>query len=116
MLKPFGHKIIIKPDKVDDERDLGDGRKLQIIVNERLEKAGQIKGTLVAVGPDAWKAFRNIDRERRWYAEGDAWATLGDRVYFARYAGHYIEDPENPDEDFMIMNDEDITCLIVGDE
>lgn len=116
MLYPCGHRVLVKTKEVEKKKDLGNGLELELVygANEKLEKAAQIEGTVVAVGPDAWKAFRGIAPDGR-QVEGRPWAKVGDRVYYARYAGHPLMDPETGDE-FTILNDEDITCIITGME
>lgn len=114
MLYPCGHRVLVKTKEIETEKDLGNGLKLSVVVNERLEKAAQIEGTVIAIGPDAWKAFRAVDDEGRW-VNGRPWAKVGDRVYYARYAGHSLKDPETG-EDLTILNDEDITCIITGED
>lgn len=113
MLYPCGHRVLVKTKEVETEKDLGTGIKLQLVVNERLEKAAQIEGEVIAIGPDAWKAFRSVADDGRW-VNGKPWASVGDRVYYARYAGHELTDPETGVK-YTILNDEDITCIITGD-
>jgi len=38
--------------------------------------------------------------------------TIGDRVYYARYSGKTIEDG---DDKYIIVNDEDVQCIILGE-
>ncbi len=96
-LKPVGHRVLVKPDDLETETESGIVYRL----NTSQERSGQIFGTLVEIGPTAWKAFD----------DGEPWAEIGDRVAYARYAGKWIEDPETK-EMYVIMNDDDIVGRI----
>ena len=103
MITPIGHKILVKPDKVDTTSKGG----LILAIDEKLERAGQIRGTLVAMGSQAWKAFSSD-------FTGAPWAQIGDRVIFSRYAGKCVIDPET-EEEFQLMNDEDLVAIVTGE-
>jgi len=103
MIKPCGHRVLVKCDEVDEKTS--GGLYLAVQTKERKENE-QIFGNLVAVGPTAWKAFDKDDPEWK------PWAKVGDRVTFAKYGGFSIEDPVTK-EKFRILNDEDIVSVIV---
>jgi len=96
MIYPAGHRVIVKVDEIEEKTAGG-----IIMVNADKQTEANIFGTLVAVGPTAWKAFD----------DGVAWANVGDKVAFAKYGGFVIEDPDTK-ESFRLLNDEDITCVI----
>lgn len=100
MIKPCGHKVIVKADPVQKTSEGG----ILIVADEKMEKAGIQRGTLVAHGPQAWKAFSND-------FTGEPWASPGDYVVYARFAGKFIEDPYTKEE-YLIMNDEDILAIM----
>ena len=100
MINPKGHRIIVKPDKVEDMSAGG----IILQVDEKLEKAGIQRGVLVAVGDQAWKAFSTD-------FTGEPWANVGDYIYYSRYAGKIQIDPID-DEEYMILNDEDVLSVI----
>jgi len=105
MIKPTGHRVLVKPDKVEKTyKDSG----IIIHMDEKLEKGGIQKGLLVDHGPQSWKAF-SID------FTGEPWAKKGDYIYFSRYAGKFVQDPADPETEYMIMNDEDILGIITDD-
>lgn len=104
MIKPTGHRVLIKPDKVEKTTASG----IILGIDEKLEKGGVQKGLLVDTGPQAWKAF-SVD------FSGPPWATAGDYIYFSRYAGKFVQDPADPDTEYMIMNDEDILGVITDE-
>lgn len=107
MYNPAGHRVIVRPDPVEEVSEGGIVTTLP--ENVGMEQAGQVKGTLVGVGPNAWKAFD----------DGRPWASIGDRVIYSKYAGRYLEDPEadrndpnQRDAKVVILNDEDILATI----
>lgn len=110
---PKGHRVLIKPDSVDDQLnfDFGNGKTFQIVADKRLERSGQVHGTLVAVGEQAWKAFGKD-------FTGEPWASVGDKVLFCRNAGQFVCLPgeeNDPDKQFLLCNDEDITAVITDE-
>jgi chaperonin GroES len=99
MIKPAGYRVTVKPDPLEEVTESG------LIVaweNKDREQAGAFYGTLAAVGPSAWKA----------YDDGTPWASVGDRVVFSRYAGRYIDDPDDIDTKYILLNDEDVLAVI----
>ena len=110
MITPLGHKILVKVDPVEETTKGG----IVLVQDERLERAASIIGTLVAVGPSAWEAFRSVDAEGRW-VNGAPWAKIGDRVIYSRHAGTTQQDPED-DEWYVILHDEDLAAVITGEK
>ncbi len=104
MIKPTGHRVLIKPDKVEKTTASG----IILGIDEKLEKGGIQRGLLVDFGDQAWRAF-SID------FTGEPWANKGDYIYFSRYAGKFVQDPADPDTEYMIMNDEDILGIITDE-
>ena len=119
-LMPCGHKIIVQPDELERTHDVvkDDGSVIQLELvnhNERATQAAQITGTIVAIGPQAWKSFREVDENGKW-VNGMPWAGIGDKVYYSRHCGHLIENPEFPDDDdkrLLLLNDEDVNAIII---
>jgi len=103
MIKPVGHRVLVKPDDIEDTTAGG----IVLIQDERLEKASQVFGTLVAIGDQAWKAFSPD-------YTGEPWAKVGDRISYSRFAGKNLKDPETKEE-FIVMNDEDVVAVITGE-
>lgn len=104
MIRPTGHRVLIKPDRIEKTTAGG----IILTMDEKLEKGGIQRGLLVDYGPQAWKAF-SVD------FSGERWAEKGDYIYFSRYAGKFVQDPADPDTDYMIMNDEDILGIITDE-
>ena len=61
------------------------------------------KGVLIAIGPTAWKGNDFGDMP---------WAEVGDTIVFAKHAGKKVEDPQDKDTHYVVLNDEDICAVI----
>lgn len=95
-ITPKGNRIIIEQQKLETTTESGIILKLE---NEEAERAGNIRGTVLAIGEDCWTSWSS------------PWASVGDEVYFAKFAGKQIIDPVN-EEAYLIMMDEDIIATI----
>lgn len=113
MIKVRGFRVVVKPDPVTKETEAG----IIVSTDEKLEKTGIQRGVLVAIGADAWKAYRKIDENGK-EVNGEQWANVGDYVLFSRHAGRFVYDPFEDDErnEYMIMNDDDILAVLVEGE
>lgn len=102
-LMPIEYKVIVKPDLIEETDDVikaarAVGIELPEAQREK-EKNRQISGTLVAVGG---KAFEDM---------GNPMPKVGDKVYFARYAGIVLESDNK--EQFRLCNDKDVTGVLI---
>ena len=107
MIKPLLHRIIVKQQKLNEaHKDYQRAESLGIIIPEHEDtkraQAGVDKGTVVAIGPTAYRDF-NVDVP----------VSVGDVVAFARFSGKTIVDPET-DEEYVALNDEDIVAILTG--
>lgn len=73
------------------------------LVDEQSEQGAAIRGTIISLGEDAWKAY-NTKTEF-------AGLKVGDEVFFARYAGKVIKETDDSEE-LLVLNDEDIVCKV----
>lgn len=100
MIIPLGHRILIKPQTLEDVDDAYKAaKKVGIIINEdhqKLQQAAVDKGVVVSLGETAFKDFG-----------GNPWCAVGDLVAYARYGGKTIKDVETG-IDYLILNDEDV--------
>jgi chaperonin GroES len=95
-IQPLDLRVLVKPDPVEEKTS--GGIILADATKEREKYAGT-KATLVAVGCNAF---------REW---GDARKPApGDRVHFAQYSGARIKGEDG--EDYVIMNDADLTSIV----
>lgn len=98
MIQPAGHRVLVKVQEAVETT--ANGIIIPKTIADKQTEAG-IFGVVVAVGPTAWRAFD----------DGQAWATVGDRVAFAKYGGFVIEDPDT-NEQYRLLNDDDICAVI----
>ena len=107
-IKPVLHRIIIKPDSIED-RDEAFKRAKQagifIDSNEReREQAAVDSGTVISIGSTAFKDFG-----------ADNPVSVGDRVVYARYAGKAIVDPADEIK-YVAINDEDLIAILITEK
>ena len=113
MIHAIGFRIVLSPDKVSDseaEKTKQLAEKAGLVMPEKVQKdleaeqlreqGGVDQGVIIAIGPDAWKAYGGSD-----------WCKVGDYVAYAKHAGKWVKDPETS-ENMLVCNDEDIICVI----
>ena len=104
-----GHRVLLKPHFDHEEIQEGSLKGFQLDVGEtfKREKAATVVGEVVSIGNMAWKAFDGDNPDWK------PWCEVGDVVYFAKRAGKFIKIEE---EDYLIVNDEDIQAVILEGE
>lgn len=108
MIKPCGHRLVVKPFKQEDvDEVLAAAKKsgfldqIEIINNnKKREDASVDRGIVVAIGASAWMDFKT-----------DPWCKVGDEILFAKFAGKFVDDPETG-ESVCILNDEDVVAVV----
>lgn len=105
MIIPTLHRILVKADRLEEvDKTHVQAKKLGLVIPDHDDKkraqAGVDKGTVISIGPTAFRDFN-----------AESPIKVGDYVAYARFAGKIIDDPET-EEDFVLLNDEDIVCLI----
>lgn len=106
MIKVCGHRLLVKPiDYLDDDPNVKRAKESFGFVLPELEenkraKESVDKGTVVQIGPTAWKDFNS-----------DPWCAVGDVIVYAKFAGKLIADPET-NEKFVALNDEDVVAVL----
>lgn len=108
MLKPLGPRVVIKPDEFDHADPIYKRAKEAGIVlqMDKREQQAVVRGTVVSIGSMAFHAP---------VGDGTPWVKVGDRVYYAKYAGKEIIDPETSEE-LLLLNDEDLCVEITGEK
>lgn len=98
-IKAVGHRVLVKPFEIEKETSTG----IVIVVDEKREFAAQEYGTVVDIGPDAWREF-----------PGEPWAKIGDKIIYSRYGGKIVREPgeEDINKKFVILNDEDVLAKL----
>lgn len=95
---PTGGHLLVLPEKVE-EKTKG-GIYLPETAREKEQQAATV-GLLMAVGPSAWK---DLD-------DGSAWAEVGDKVSYSRYAGVTMVGQDN--ESYVLINDNDVLAKLL---
>lgn len=103
-IKPILHRILVKPDNLEDKDEaFGNARRAGIIIpksEKEREQAAIDSGTVLEVGPTAFKDFG---------AETPP-IKAGDHVVYAKYGGKVIVDPVD-NEKYVALNDEDVIAI-----
>lgn len=94
---PTGGHILVLPEKVE-EKTAG-GIYLPDTTRDQEQAAATI-GTVVSIGQSAWNDIDNHN-----------WATVGDKVSYARYAGVAMKGQD--DLDYVLINDNDILARLI---
>lgn len=117
--KIVGWRILVKPKSLDDilQEDVPEFLKqsdFKVALPPKMEKmveSATIEGTVVSVGPWAFKAyFRSTNGE-----QFECPVKEGDEITFARYAGEPWIDPDT-EEKYTVLNDEDVHCIKIKGE
>jgi co-chaperonin GroES (HSP10) len=95
MLKAIAWRVLVKPDPIEEKTSGG----IVLALDEKLEKGARMTGVIVDIGDDV---FPNSLTEF-------AGLKVGDRIYFAKYAGKVVVD-KNTKEEYIVLNDED--CVV----
>jgi co-chaperonin GroES (HSP10) len=105
MIIPTGHRILVKQEVYEEMDEVFKSAKaagIEIVKDKQVRYQDSVdKGVIVAVGATAWKDFG-----------GEPWAVVGDSVVFAKHAGKKVEDPEDKDTHYVVLNDEDIVAIV----
>lgn len=105
MIQIVGHRVLIKPFAVEEiDEKFKAAKNAGIIIpdsdSEALRKTAVDRGIVVGIGNTAFIDFG-----------GTPWCSIGDEVFFSRYAGKHITDPYTEDK-FVALNDEDIIAVV----
>lgn len=98
--KAVGYRLLVKVKKMEERTEGG------IILTERsrtqLEYSSGF-GTVVDIGPLAFKAFAKDN-------QGEPWCKIGDQVQFKSYSGLEctLLDEDNDEATYRFLNDDDI--------
>lgn len=113
-IKAVGHRVLIRPDPVLQKTKSG----LVLSIDVKAERTASQKGTVVDIGPMAWKNDLYGFGKEGW----EPWCKVGDRVFYPRYGGKLIcvnDGPHVADEErefLVVVNDEDIQLVILNED
>jgi co-chaperonin GroES (HSP10) len=99
-MKVKGYRILVKPDDIKTTSDGG----IVLVLDERMEQASQQFGTVIDIGPTCWT---NAEGEKL-----EQWCAVGDRILFSKHAGRFVYDPDDNDEEYMIILDTDVIATL----
>lgn len=108
MIIPILHRILVKQNKLEETHaDYIRASKAGLIIPDHPDKqraqAGVDIGTVVAIGPTAFKDYGV-----------DCPIAVGQTIAFARFGGKVVKDPKD-NQEYVLLNDEDV-CTIVNGE
>jgi co-chaperonin GroES (HSP10) len=103
VIKPVLHRILVKPDTIEDVDPVYARAKAAGLVtdfNERdREQAAVDTGVVIDMGPTVFRDF-GVENTLK----------VGDRVVYARYGGKSITHPETKVK-YVALNDEDVIAI-----
>jgi len=109
-----GYRLLILPDVVETETESGIIMQTDYDGSMELERAFISSGTVVSIGPMAWKGIKGYSHDA-----GGNWCEIGDHVKYSKYSGKFIFDPFVKDANekngmlkYALVNDEDIQCVL----
>lgn len=101
-IQPVEYKILIAPEDIaeTDERIKSAKASGILMVDKTTEREAmaQVKGTLIAVGGNAFEDWHGLV------------PTIGDVVYFAKYAGYVIKGADG--KEYRLANDKDCSAIV----
>lgn len=109
MITPLLHYVIVKQEKLEEvDKTYLRAKAAGILIadheDNKRAQAGVDKGVVVSLGPTAYRDY-NVDPPIK----------PGDFVAFAKYSGKVITDPDD-ELDYVLLNDQDIVCVITRKE
>jgi co-chaperonin GroES (HSP10) len=105
-MKPqiVGHRLLIKTITLEEhDPAFAAAKRLGLKIaekTERLESTIIESGFVEQIGSTAFKDFG-----------GEAWCKVGDRVDYVRHGGKFVYDPDNKENKWLVINDEDVLVI-----
>lgn len=109
MIKIKGPRVLVRQDKLEEKDPIyASAMKAGIQIadtsrEKKLEQNAVDEGVVVDVGQNCWAPP---------VGDGTPWCQVGDRVYFAKYAGSIRKEG---DTIYMVLNDEDIIGVLADE-
>ncbi len=105
---PSGNKVLVQLDKVES---FSHGGIFVLPQQSERDQMNQTEGTVVCLGPLAYKDMRAWDTETQAWVQTD-WIKRGDRVKFQRHHGWVsIEGKDDDKTEYRVLHDTDITMV-----
>lgn len=102
MLTPVLHRLLVKPDEVETKTAGG----IILTVDPKKERLAVEKGVVISIGDTAFLDYTKDKEDKLTHPL----PKVGDRVYYAKYAGKLIKDTD--DVEYLILNDEDVIAVV----
>jgi co-chaperonin GroES (HSP10) len=96
MLRPILHRVIVSPDPVEEISAGG----IVLSIDPKKERLAVERGVIVSHGDTAFTGDFKTEHP----------PAVGDKVYYAKFAGKIIKDSDNVE--YLILNDEDVIAVI----
>jgi len=111
-MTPLGHRILVRHHTIEERDEAFKKAKAAGIViapteDHKRREAGVDRGEVLQVGPDAFRAYHLNSYGT--LENFKPWCKPGDFIAFAKYSGMVVE---KGDEKFLVINDEDVVCLL----
>jgi len=105
-----GFRVHVRPLSVEEnDAVIASAKRTGIIVQEQTERqmlTGVDRGVVLEVGPIAFKA----------YGGDEPWCKAGDMIAYTKNAGKFIKVSDDIKESILVINDEDVVCVLKEDE
>lgn len=95
-IHPVEYKVLVRPDPVEEKSK--SGIILSVGEAKEREQMAQVKGTLIAIGGNAFEDWRGKVPQP------------GDRVMIAKYAGLVCRGEDN--SEYRLCNDKDVSAVL----
>ena len=111
-MNPVGHRILVRPYSIEERDETFKKAKAAGIMiaptdDHNRREAGVDRGEVLQVGPDAFRGF--YLNSYGTLENFTPWCKPGDFIAFAKYSGMIVE---KDGEKFLIINDEDVVCIL----
>lgn len=106
-IKVTGCRILVRPVKLEEHDKVRASAKAAGIalldVTERKEEINVDQGHVIQIGSKCHEDY-----------VGDL--EVGDKIGYAKFGGKFFPNPENENENLLIINDEDVICIFKEDK
>lgn len=102
-IQAIGHRVLVQPTAVEEK--VG---SILVVQDKKMAANATTTGKILSVGPEAWCAFNRAAG----FPPDRPWAKVGDVVSYAKYSGKWMTDPDDPEGDYLMLNDEDVVGVI----
>lgn len=113
MIEVILNRVLVELEDIQKKHTVktDDGKEIHIDIAygamEKRHAASVTQGTVLSIGPDAYKDYGYTDSKP---------IKVGDKVQFAKYAPAAVLDPDDPEKRLAMLNDEDVLGIITSKE